>query len=97
MQDDALIRKGLASGQWVLPLAIGVLAVLIGVVVGQGGWFFLPAVALLPLLWFWPVEVAVDDADELRRRGSESCRRRAAKGGPVARTRARPSESLGTS
>jgi O-antigen ligase len=62
MHDDALIRKGLASGQWVLPLAIGVVAVLIGVVVGQGGWFFLPAVALLPLLWFWPVEVAVGAA-----------------------------------
>lgn len=62
MHDDALIRKGPAFGQWVVPLAIGAVAVLIGVVVGQGGWFFLPVVALLPLLWFWPVEVAMGAA-----------------------------------
>ena len=35
---------------------------MIGVVVGRGGWFFLPAVAVLPLLWFWPVEVAMGAA-----------------------------------
>ena len=29
---------------------------------GQGNWFLVPAVALLPLLWFWPVEVAMGAA-----------------------------------
>ena len=62
MHDDVLVRKGPAFGHWAAPLAIGGVAVLIGVVVGRGGWFFLPAVAVLPLLWFWPVEVAMGAA-----------------------------------
>lgn len=62
MHEDALIRKGPTLAQWLIPLAIGAVAVLIGAVVGQGGWYFLPAVAVLPLLWFWPVETAMGAA-----------------------------------
>jgi len=62
MHEDALIRKGPAFEHWAIPIAIAALAVLIGIVVGQGGWFYLPAIALLPLLWFWPVEVAMGAA-----------------------------------
>src|SRR3984893_3556229 len=62
MHEDALIRKGPALGQWIVPLAIGAVAILIGVVVGQGRWFFLPVASLLPLLWFWPVEIAMGAA-----------------------------------
>jgi O-antigen ligase len=62
MHEDALIRKGPALGQWIVPLAIAAVAILIGVVVGQGRWIFLPVVALLPLLWFWPVEIAMGAA-----------------------------------
>ncbi len=35
---------------------------MIGVLLGQGGWYFLPVVVLLPLLWFWPVETAMGAA-----------------------------------
>ena len=59
MHEDAIIRKGPAFGSWVIPLAIAAVAVLIGAVVGQGGWYFVPAACLLPLLWFWPVESAM--------------------------------------
>ena len=59
MHEDAIIRKGPAFGSWVIPLAIAGVAVLIGAVVGQGGWYFVPAACLLPLLWFWPVESAM--------------------------------------
>lgn len=62
MHEDALVRKAPAFGPWAAALAIGAIAVLLGVVVGQGGWFFVPAAALLPLLWFWPVEVAMGAA-----------------------------------
>ncbi len=59
MHEDALIRKGPAFGPWAIPAVIGAVAVLVGVVVGQGGWYFVPAACLLPLLWFWPVESAM--------------------------------------
>jgi O-antigen ligase len=62
MHEDALIRKGPAVGPWAIPLVIAVVAVFVGVVVGQGGWFFVPAACLLPLLWFWPVESAMGAA-----------------------------------
>jgi O-antigen ligase len=62
MHQDALIRKGPALEHWAIPIAIGALAILIGVVVGQGGWYYLPAVALLPILWFWPIEAAIGAA-----------------------------------
>ena len=59
MHEDAVIRKGPAFGPWAIPLAIAAVAILVGVVVGQGGWYFVPVAALLPLLWFWPVESAM--------------------------------------
>jgi O-antigen ligase len=62
MHQDALIRRNPAFEQWAIPIAIGAVAIFIGVVVGQGKWIFVPAVALLPLLWFWPVEVAMGAA-----------------------------------
>jgi O-antigen ligase len=62
MQQDALIRRNPAFEQWAIPVAITVFAIFIGVVVGQGNWIFVPAVAMLPLLWFWPVEIALGAA-----------------------------------
>lgn len=62
MHQDALIRRSPAFEQWAIPIAIGALAIFIGVVVGQGNWLFVPAVAMLPLLWFWPVETAMGAA-----------------------------------
>jgi len=62
MHQDALIRRSPAFEQWAIPIAIGALAIFIGVAVGQGNWLFVPAVAMLPLLWFWPVEIAMGAA-----------------------------------
>ena len=59
MHQDALIRRNPAFEQWAIPIAVGAAAIFIGVIVGQGGWLFVPAVAMLPLLWFWPVEIAM--------------------------------------
>ena len=38
---------------------VGTAAVLVGMVVGRGLWLVLPAIALMPLLWRWPVEVSM--------------------------------------
>jgi O-antigen ligase len=62
MHHDALIRRSPGLEQWAVPIAIGALAIFIGVAVGQGNWLIVPAVAMLPLLWFWPVEIAMGAA-----------------------------------
>jgi O-antigen ligase len=62
MHQDALIRRNPIFEQWAVPIAIGALAIFIGVAVGQGKWLIVPAVAMLPLLWFWPVEIAMGAA-----------------------------------
>ncbi len=62
MHQDALIRRGASFEQWAIPIAAVAIAVVVGVIVATGGWIYLPAVALIPLLWYWPVEVAVGAA-----------------------------------
>lgn len=62
VNENILTRRSPVFGQWVIPLAVGSAAVMIGVLLGQGGWYFLPVVVLLPLLWFWPVETAMGAA-----------------------------------
>jgi O-antigen ligase len=62
MHQNALIRRSPIFEQWAIPIAIGAAAILIGAVIGQGGWLLVPVAAMLPLLWFWPVEVAIGSA-----------------------------------
>lgn len=59
MFQPTLSRKGQSLEQWKAPLAICATAILVGIIAGQGLWMFLPAVALIPLLWRWPVEMAL--------------------------------------
>jgi len=59
MLDHTLARQNSRPEQWIVPVGIGAVAVLVGVIVGQGLWRFLPAIGLLPLLWVWPVEVTL--------------------------------------
>ncbi len=39
--------------------AVASAAILIGIAAGRGLWFLLPAVALIPLFWRWPVQMAL--------------------------------------
>ena len=59
MLEQAVVRRHIAPEQWRLLAALSVLAVLLGLVIGQERWLYLPVIALLPLLWFWPVEIAM--------------------------------------
>jgi len=59
MLQSALTRKNVVLESWIGPLAIGAGAILVGIIAGQGRWMFLPAVALIPLFWFFPVEMAL--------------------------------------
>src|ERR1700688_3741870 len=62
MHQDALIRRGASFEQWAIPIAAVALAVAVGVMVATGRWMYLPGVALIPLLWYWPVEIGVGAA-----------------------------------
>src|ERR1700726_115302 len=62
MHQDAIIRRGPSFEQWAIPLAAVALAVAIGIMVATGGWIYLPGFALIPLLWYWPVEIGVGAA-----------------------------------
>ena len=62
MHQDALVRKSSGFEHWVAGIAVGFVAVLVGVIAGKGGWLYLPIVAVLSLLWFWPVEIAMGSA-----------------------------------
>lgn len=59
MLQHTLGRKNLSREPWVTPLAICVSAILVGVIAGHGLWMFLPLVAVIPLFWRWPVEMAL--------------------------------------
>ncbi|MGH9502217.1 MAG: O-antigen ligase family protein [Terriglobales bacterium] len=56
---STLSPKSLTVEPWIGPLAISAGAILVGVIAGQGLWMFLPVVALVPLFWNWPVEMAL--------------------------------------
>ena len=57
VNENVLTRRSPVFGQWVMPLAVGSAAVMIGVLLGQGGWS--AGCGSFPLLWFWPVETAM--------------------------------------
>lgn len=59
MLEQTIARKHFATERWRLLFALSVAAVLLGIVIGQEQWLYLPVIALVPLLWFWPVEVAI--------------------------------------
>ncbi len=59
MLQFTISRRRASLEPWIAPLTICVAAALIGVIAGQGRWMFLPAVALIPLLWRWPIETAL--------------------------------------
>ena len=59
MLDHTLARKNPLLEQWMVPAGIGAVAVLVGVIVGQGLWRYLPVIGVIPLLWVWPVEVTL--------------------------------------
>lgn len=59
MLEQAVFRRHIAPEQWRLLAGLSVLAVLLGLVIGQERWLYLPVIALIPLLWFWPVEIAM--------------------------------------
>ncbi len=59
MLQHTLSRKRFSLETWGAPLAVCFAAAMVGVIIGQGRWIFLPAVALIPMLWRWPVETAL--------------------------------------
>src|SRR2546429_71822 len=46
MLEHTLTRKNPALEHWAIPVGIGAIAVLVGLIAGQGLWRYLPAVAL---------------------------------------------------
>jgi len=56
---STLNRKTVSLEPRIAALVICASAIVVGVIAGQGKWMFLPAVALVPLFWRWPVEIAL--------------------------------------
>jgi O-antigen ligase len=59
MTHNTIASRGLSRAHWTILVGVGAAAVLVGIVIGQGLWFILPAIALMPLLWRWPVEISL--------------------------------------
>jgi O-antigen ligase len=59
MLEQAIARKHIAPERWKLLVSLCALAVLLGIVIGREQWLYLPVIALVPLLFFWPVEIAL--------------------------------------
>ncbi len=53
------LRRNIPLEHWVLPMAIAAAGVVVGITAGKGTWLFLGALALLPLLFYWPVELGI--------------------------------------
>jgi O-antigen ligase len=59
MLEQAVAGKHVAPERWRLLVGLSALAVLLGIVIGQERWLYLPVIALVPLLFFWPVEIGM--------------------------------------
>ena len=52
------LQVGLARSQPAFWFALIIMAILAGTVIGHGQWLYVSALALIPLLWFWPIRTA---------------------------------------
>lgn len=59
MLAQAIGRKHLGPEHWRLLVSLSIVAVLLGIIIGQERWLYLPAIVVVPVIYFWPVEVTM--------------------------------------
>ena len=59
MLEQTIARKHFATKHWTLLVGLSAVAVLLGIVIGQERWLYLPAIVMVPVLYFWPVEFSM--------------------------------------